>query len=161
MRITAIESHTKWKRPGGWPQFALAKSETFIALAPSDRWVAFTLALPDETAGLYLAKIGDQPASFETWTKIDEDRNYIGSPTWSKDGKTLYYCSNRDGFICVWAQRGAADGKPSGEPFAAFHNHTPPDTKFYGVCWVKAAPDRLYMMLSEFKGDLWALKLPR
>jgi Tol biopolymer transport system component/tRNA A-37 threonylcarbamoyl transferase component Bud32 len=131
------------------------------ALSPSDRSVAFTLALPDATAALYTAKVGDGPAPVATWTKIDEDRNYIGSPAWSRDGKILYYGSDRDGFICVWAQRFAADGKPAGEPFAAFHNHTPPDTKFYGVCWVRAAPDRLYMMLSDFKGDLWSLQLPR
>jgi len=131
------------------------------ALAPSDRWVAFTLALPDGTAGLYLAKVGDQPAAAATWTKLAEDRNFIGSPTWSSDGKILYYGSKRDGFICVWAQRITEDGKPSGEPFAAFHNHTSPDMKFYGISRVTAAPGRLYMMLGEFKGDLWSLKLPR
>ncbi len=131
------------------------------ALAPSDRLVAFTLALPNGTAALYLADVGDQPAPVETWTKLDEDRNYVGSPTWSRDGKTLYYGSNRDGFFCVWAQRIDGSGKPSGKPFAAFHNHTPPDMKFYGICCLRAAPDRLYLMLSDFKGDLWSLNLPR
>jgi WD40 repeat protein len=131
------------------------------ALAPSDRWVAFTLALPNGTASLYLAKVGDPPAAAGTWTKLAEDRNYIGSPAWSRDGKTLYYGSSRDGFVCVWAQRIAGDGKPLGEPFAAFHNHKSPDMKFYSQSRVAAAPDRLYMMLGEFKGDLWSLKLPR
>jgi Tol biopolymer transport system component len=132
-----------------------------VALAPSDRSVAFTLALPDGTAALYLANVDDQTAPVETWMKIDEDRNYIGSPAWSRDGKTLYYGSNRDGFICIWAQRIGADGKPSGVPFAAFHNHVPPDMKFYGTSWVRTAPDRLYLMLSDFKGDLRSLELPR
>jgi len=131
------------------------------ALAPSDRWVAFTLALPDGTAGLYLAKVSDQPAAAATWTKLAGDRNYIGSPRWSTDGKILYYGSKRDGFICVWAQRITDDGKPSGEPFAAFHNHASPDMKNYGVCKMAAAPGRLYMVLAEVKGDLWSLKLPR
>ncbi len=132
-----------------------------IALSPSDRWVAFTLALPDGTGGLYLTKAGDQPAAAGTWTKLDGDRNYIGSPTWSSNSKILYYGSSRDGFVCVWAQRIADDGKPSGEPFAAFHNHTSPDMKLYGTSRVTAAPGRLYMMLGVFKGDLWSLKLPR
>jgi serine/threonine protein kinase/WD40 repeat protein len=131
------------------------------ALSPSNRWAAFTIARPDGAAALYLANIGDRPAAVETWTKLDEDRNYIGSPAWSRDGQTLYYGSNRDGFICVWAQRIDDDGKPSGGPFAAFHNHTPPDMKFYGMSCVRAAPDRLYLMLSDFKGDLWSLQLPR
>lgn len=132
-----------------------------IALSPSDRWVAFTLALPDGTGGLYLAKVGDQPAAAGAWTNLDNDRNYLGSPTWSSDNKILYYGSNRDGFVCVWAQRITDDGKPLGEPFAAFHNHASPDMKLYGVTRMAAAPGRLYMMLSVFKGDLWSLKLPR
>jgi len=131
------------------------------ALAPSDRWVAHTLALPDGTAGLYLAKVGDQPSAAGTWTKLAGDRNYIGSPAWSSDGKILYYGSKRDDFICVWAQRITDDGKPSGEPFAAFHNHASPDMKHYGICKMAAAPGRLYMVLAEVKGDLWSLKLPR
>jgi len=131
------------------------------ALAPSDIWVAFTLTLPDGTAGLYLAKVGDQPTAAEAWTKLAGDRNYIGSPAWSSDAKILYYGSKRDGFMCVWAQHITDDGKPSGEPFAAFHNHTPPDMKHYGVSKMATAPGRLYMVLAEVKGDLWSLKLPR
>ncbi len=133
-----------------------------VALAPSDRWVAFTTqARPDGTAGLYLAKVGDQPSTAGTWTKLAEDRNYIGSPAWSSDGKIVYYGSKRDDFICVWGQRITDDGKPSGPPFAAFHNHVSPDMKQYGVCKMVAAPGRLYMVLAEVKGDLWSLKLPR
>jgi Tol biopolymer transport system component len=108
-----------------------------------------------------LAKVGDQPSTAGTWTKLAEDRSYIGSPAWSSDGKIIYYGSKRDGFICVWGQRITDDGKPSGQPFAAFHNHASPDTKHYGVCKMAAAPGRLYMVLGEVKGDLWSLQLPR
>ncbi|OGD21411.1 MAG: hypothetical protein A2W03_15215 [Candidatus Aminicenantes bacterium RBG_16_63_16] len=132
-----------------------------VALAPSDRWVAHTLALTDGTAALYLTSVGDQPSAAGTWTKLAGDRNYIGSPAWSSDGKILYYGSKRDDFICVWGQRITDDGKPSGQPFAVFHNHVSPDMKHYGVCKMVAAPGRLYMMLAEVKGDLWSLKLPR
>jgi len=132
------------------------------ALAPSDRWVAFTtLARPDGTGGLYLAKVGDEPSTAGTWTELAEDRNYIGSPAWSSDSKIIYYGSKRDDFICVWGQRITDDGKPSGQPFAAFHNHASPDMRNYGACNMAAAPGRLYMMLAEVKGDLWSLKLPR
>jgi Tol biopolymer transport system component/tRNA A-37 threonylcarbamoyl transferase component Bud32 len=131
------------------------------ALSPSDRILAFTVAPPDGSAALYVAGVGDQPAESATWTKLGEGRLYIGSPTWSQDSRTLYYGSNRDDFFCVWAQRFAADGQPAGEPFAAFHNHQAPDMKGYGIHIVRAARDRLYMMLADFRGDLWSLQLPR
>jgi serine/threonine protein kinase len=139
-----------------------AQGELFgAALSPSDRRLAFVILLPDGTAALYLAEVGDRPAPVETWTELDADRNYLGSPTWSSDGRILYYGSSRDGFICVWAQRITDDGKPSGKPYAAFHDHTSPDMTFYGMSRLAAAAGRLYMMLGVFKGDLWSLKLPR
>jgi len=131
------------------------------ALSPSDRCLAFTIVRPDGSAALYVANVGDKPAALETWTKLEEGRHFIGSPTWSQDSRTLYYGSNRDDFFCVWAQRFAADGQPAGEPLAAFHDHQPPDMKVYGTYIVRAARDRLYMMLADFRGDLWSLQLPR
>jgi hypothetical protein len=97
----------------------------------------------------------------KTWTKIEEGRHFLGSSSWSADSRTLYYGSNRDDFYCVWAQRFTSDGKPSGEPFAAFHNHQPPDMNSYLTCMVQAARDRLYLLLADFKGDLWSLQLPK
>ncbi len=129
------------------------------ALAPSDLWVAFTLARPNGTAALFVADVA-QPAAAK-WTKIAEDRNYVGAPSWSSDGRILYYSSSRDSFLCIWAQRFTAGGKLDGAPFAAFHSHAVPNMAIYGVSRVKATRDRLYMLLSDFKGDLWSLKLLR
>jgi len=131
------------------------------ALSPTDRQLAFTIDLPDGSAALYTAGVGAGPAGPETWTKLEAGRHYIGSPSWRQDGRRLYYGSSRDDFYCIWAQRFAADGSPSGEPFAAFHNHRPPDTKMYRLSLMTAAPDRLYMLLLEFRGDLWSLKPSR
>jgi len=130
------------------------------ALTPSDASVAFTLALPNGTAALFVASV-TQPASAATWIKLAEVRNFIGALSWSNDGRLLYYASTRDGFICIWAQRFAAEGKPQGEPFAAFHNHTAPNMMFYGAARTRASRDRLYMLLADFKGDLWSLTLLR
>ena len=131
------------------------------ALSPSGRSLAFTIAQADGSAGLYVAGVGDTPAPAAAWTTIEEGRQFIGSPAWSADSRILYYGSNRDDFFCVWGQRFAPDGQPAGEPFAAFHDHQPPDMKSYGICMIRAARDRLYMLLADFKGDLWSLQLPR
>ena len=129
------------------------------ALSPDDRWIAFILGLPDGTAALYLAPVQDRLAPEETWIKLAQDRNYLGRSRWSPDGKMLYYGSKRDGFLCIWAQRIASDGKPIGEPIAAWHNHNSRSI-FPGWIELGVAPGRLYTVLVDMRGDLWSIKLP-
>lgn len=38
------------------------------------------------------------------------------SPSWSQDGRTLYFVSNRSGTMDLWQQRTGIDGRPEGEP---------------------------------------------
>ena len=129
-------------------------------LSPSNRRVAFTLARPDGTAALLLADAsGSSPA--DTWIRLADDRNYLGALSWSPDDRMLYFASASDGFLCIWVQRFAADGSPEGEPVAAFHNHAPPNMSIFGASRMSATRDRLYMLLADFKGDLWSLKLLR
>ncbi len=130
------------------------------ALAPSDRWVAFTLAQPNGTAALLLAD-ARRSTSAESWTTLAEDLSYVGAPAWSSDGRILYYGSKADDFNCIWAQRFDAAGRPDGKPFAAFHNHNLPNMMIFGVSRIAASRTRLYLLLADFKGDLWSLKLLR
>jgi Tol biopolymer transport system component len=45
-------------------------------------------------------------------------------PQLSPDGNTMYFTSNRDGFICVWALRlDPKTKRPLGAPFAIQHFH--------------------------------------
>lgn len=129
------------------------------ALSPDDRWIAFILGLPDGTAALYLAPVQDRLAPEETWIKLAQDRNYLGRSRWSPDGKMLYYGSKRDGFLCIWAQRISSDGKPIGEPVAAWHNHNSKSI-FPGWIELDVASGRLYTVLVDMRGDLWSIKLP-
>jgi Tol biopolymer transport system component len=130
------------------------------ALAPSDRWVAFTLARPNGSAALLLAD-ARRSTSAESWTTLAEDGTYIGAPAWSSDGRILYYGSKADDFNCIWAQRFDAVGRPEGKPFAVFHNHNLPNMMIFGVSRIAAGRNRLFLLLSDFKGDLWSLKLLR
>ena len=162
-----VQSGTRLVRQdeGGGPQRPIldvaGHGRPFEAvLSPSNRWVAFTLARPDGTAALLLAD-ASRPSSADTWIRLADDRNYLGALSWSRDDRMLYFASASDGFFCIWVQRFAADGMPEGQPVAAFHNHPPPNMLTFGVSRTSAARDRLYMLLSDFKGDLWSLKLLR
>jgi hypothetical protein len=131
-----------------------------MALSPGDRWVAFILPKPDDTVGLYLSAVGPQPTRQDTWTLVAQDPDYLGSPSWSPDGRLLYFLSKKDGFKCVWAQRITSDGTPDGAAFAVYHGHTPssPNAMLLGAR-IGVAPDRLYMLLAQTKGGLWSVKL--
>jgi WD40 repeat protein len=133
-----------------------------ISLSPGDRRVAFTMPSPDGTAGLYLSAVGPRPTRQGEWIRIADDRNYLGSPSWSPDGRLVYYSANRDGFICVWAQRIAGSGRPEGSPFAVYHNHRfSPSAMLLASARIAVTHDRLYMLLAETKGSLWTVTLNR
>lgn len=131
------------------------------ALSPGDRFVAFTRARPDGFACLYVAPLGSRAPTEDDWVQIAEDRIYLGCPAWSPDSRSLYYGSARDGFVCVWAQRIAGDGKPEGQPFAVWHGDALPNFSVMNSAIFAVTPDKLYLMLTEIKGDLWSMKLSR
>jgi hypothetical protein len=83
-----------------------------IALSPGDRWIAFTMPRPDDTPGLYLSAVGQQPTRQNMWIQIAEDRNYLGSPSWSPDGNLLYYVSTRDEMLLRPGRRAHVTSTP-------------------------------------------------
>ncbi|MBN2318513.1 MAG: serine/threonine-protein kinase [Acidobacteria bacterium] len=130
------------------------------ALSPGCRWVAFIVARPDGPAALYVAPVGKEPATRDAWVRIAEDPNYLGSPSWSPDGKLLYYASSRDDYYCVWAQRIAAGGRPDGAPVGTLHLHNPASKMFGGIPF-GITSDRLYILLTEVKGNAFMVNVDR
>ncbi len=128
------------------------------AVSPDGARVAFITASPAGDALLYVAPVGPQPPPENSWIKIAEDDRFLANPDWSPEGKLLYYVSGRDGHACLWAQRISRDGKPQGEPFAAFHSHSLPALYQSGGAY-GLTRDRLYLGLGDVKGNIWTLKL--
>jgi len=94
-------------------------------LSWDDRWLAIQVGEPDGTVAIYAIPLRDPPAAQEDWIRIAGGDTWVGAPRWSSDGGTLYYLSDRDDFICVWARRlDPVTKAPSGDPFAVVHAHT-------------------------------------
>ncbi len=129
------------------------------ALSPGDRWVACVVARPDGMAALYIAPVSKQSLPRDAWVQIAEDRNYLGSPTWSPDGKLIYYMSTRDDHYCVWAQRITAEGKPDGAPVGTLHMHGPIQSSLYGGASFGITSDRLYILLPDVRGNAWMVNV--
>jgi len=85
------------------------------AFSPDDHWITFF----DGTS------VRDYVVPFQGEVPIGESEWMdMGGHYWSPDGKLVYGFSDRDGFLCIWAQRlDAATKRPVGPPFAVFHSH--------------------------------------
>ena len=86
----------------------------------------------------------------------------MACPRWSPDGRLVYYLSDRDGNLCVWAQRlDAVTKKPLGPPSAVPHEHSaryrmsvPADVARFDV-----ANGVLVYWLAELTGNIWQTKV--
>jgi TolB protein len=66
---------------------------------------------PAETTQLWVMRVSDGKA-----TALADGRSNIRHPTWTHDGRYLYFVSNRVGSADLWRQRVAEDGFPVGDP---------------------------------------------
>jgi Tol biopolymer transport system component len=82
---------------------------------------------PDDRRFAYVEAGGGNPDVTRLWTiaasggdatPLTEGRTNVWSPTWSKDGRSVFYVSNRGGSMDLWQQAVAEDGTAIGEPHA-------------------------------------------
>jgi hypothetical protein len=100
------------------------------------------------------------PVEPSRWIAVTDLEYFDAGPMWSRDGKILYFNSNRDGFTCLWGVRvDSATGKRAGAPYPVKHFHGNP--RFYSAypqfC---VGPDRIIISLDLVRSDLWMTHLP-
>ena len=78
--------------------------------------------------GLYFAYVNSpepEAQASQLWiTRLSDEEHFavndgstdVRSPSWSDDGRTLYFVSNRGGSLDLWQQRIDGEGRPSGAP---------------------------------------------
>ena len=94
-------------------------------LSRDDRWLAIQTGEPDGKVAISVVPLRESPISPDEWVEIAGRDTWVGAPRWSPDGGILYYLSNRDDFICVWAQPlDPVTKAPNRDPFAVVHAHT-------------------------------------
>ncbi|MGE0359595.1 MAG: protein kinase [Vicinamibacterales bacterium] len=82
---------------------------------------------PDGGRFAYLEAGGGNPELTRLWTvdasgnqatPLTDGRSEVWSPSWSNDGRRVFYASNRGGVMDLWQQVVGADGAPIGDPVA-------------------------------------------
>jgi Tol biopolymer transport system component len=137
-----------------------------------DRWVSFK-RLEDyylsgsRNARILISRVRHGVAADENqWVTVTNGQYTDDKPQFSADGKTLYFVSTRDGYLCIWAQRLDPQTKhPIGPPYAFEHFHnamghdaaTWPD--LINGADLTIGLDRMLISLPQFQSSLHMLQL--
>lgn len=131
--------------------------------SPDGRWISFVAWTAPEKIQVFIAPYHRGAATpVAEWMPVTDDSTSL-RPTWSPDGNLLYYVSNRDSQLCIWAQRlDPATKRPAGEPFAVQHFHTVRRSwNLLGLhrLDMAIARDRLIFNQGEAAGNIWVARL--
>jgi eukaryotic-like serine/threonine-protein kinase len=134
-----------------------------MRISPDDRWMVFNNR---EGGTIRIVVVPFQPGTpipRDRWITLTPEDTMVLAPTWSADGGTLYYLSDRDGSgFCVWGQRiDHATGHAVGEPFGVWHLHEARHSMTripMGHRAVTASRDRLVLSVAEASGNIWLAK---
>jgi hypothetical protein len=131
---------------------------TRARFSPDDRWIAFLLR---RGSGLriFVAPYDGTVKREDQWVAITDGRYADHLPYWSPDGGLLYFYSDRDGSICLWAQRLEPETKhPVGQPMVVQHFHTDkPALKNVPLIQrgMSLTRDRIILAAGEATGNIW------
>jgi hypothetical protein len=100
------------------------------------------------------------PESGGEWRAVTEGLWYDDKPHWSRDGRTLYFLSDRLGMFNVWGRRFDPDrGTPVGAPFQVTSFASPRQTLSPELQRMQIAvtSTHLFLPITETSGELWVL----
>jgi Tol biopolymer transport system component len=134
-------------------------------LSPDGRWIALQVRPREFWSGaeqIVVARLdGTLPIGPERWVLVTGLDHFDAEPRWSSDGEVLYFNSNRDGAICLWAVKlDPRTKKPVGEPYAVRHFHRNGAQKHATYPMYSLGVDRIVMATTQGQGSLWMTQLP-
>jgi len=129
-------------------------------ISPDERWIAFFVPIGPSRFPVFIAPLrrGATPGESE-WIKVTDRLGVDRYPFWSPDGSLLYFVSDRDGFLCIWAQRlDPATKRPFGSPIEVYHLHNARRSlanSVEGYWGMSLTRDKLVFSMAEITGNIW------
>ena len=149
-----VDPSLSWKSPAreiiSDPNFDLYQPH----FSPDSRWIAFN-AVNSLTSTIYAI-----PAAGGPWIRITDGKQWDDKPRWSPDGKTIYFLSQRKGFLNVSGVHfDPVKGRSQGEPFQVTSLETPAlmIPKDMSTLDFSLADGRLVLPLAQTSGNIWIL----
>jgi Tol biopolymer transport system component/DNA-binding winged helix-turn-helix (wHTH) protein len=126
------------------------------SISPNERWIAIQGVKYGGISTIYVI-----PVSGGALTQVTDGKHWDDKPRWAPDGKTIYFVTNRGGFLNVWGIRfDLVKGQPVGEPFRVTAFESPSQMVFPRIAPLNIAlrADRLFLNITEMSGSVWILE---
>jgi serine/threonine protein kinase len=129
--------------------------------SPNNEYLLFTASTNGANKQVYAVRFPQSSGSAKgPWILLTPESQLAERPRWSEDGKTIYYLSNRDGYLCVWGQAFVPGEKgPPGKPFPIMHYHDyprfSPNSADYVSRGFSAARGSIFLNVGEEVEALW------
>jgi len=126
-------------------------------LSPDQRWISFVAV---DLNGSTNARVYAVAVSGGPWVQISESDSFADKARWSPDGRTLYYVSDRSGYLNVRGRRfDPAAGRAAGDSFRVTRfdsaRHGLPST--ISQIEYAIAERRLFLPVTDREGEIWIL----
>ena len=130
------------------------------SVSPDGQWVSFGLDRGPEGVQLGLAPYRPgNPAPESEWVMITGGMTQDSYPRWSPDGATIYFTSDQDGAIGIFARRlHPATKQPLGPAFSVYRFVKPSLRMSPRAMWISVARDKIVFSLEERSGNIWMLR---
>jgi Tol biopolymer transport system component/DNA-binding winged helix-turn-helix (wHTH) protein len=126
--------------------------------SPDGRWIVFQAGRNHSSlveSSLYAIAAAGGP-----WIRLTDGKQWDDKPRWSPDGKTIYFISERNGFLNVWGIRfNPVQGKLLGSPFpvTSFGSPSLMVPKFVSNVDLSIVKDRMAITMEQVSGSIWVL----
>jgi Tol biopolymer transport system component/DNA-binding winged helix-turn-helix (wHTH) protein len=126
--------------------------------SPDGKWISFNaFNSQDATAStIYVV-----PPSGGEWIRITEGQYWDDKPRWSPDGKTIYFVSNRTGFVNVWKVGFDPNSRKAlGQPVRVTNFESPSQMimPYFVTMEMALTSDRLILPMTESSGGIWIME---